>query len=195
MQMVVKFVTPRQTESSLALGSSTTFFNPAEAVPDFQNAVSKAGFPHEFSTPSRIKLASGIPGHYFVARGTILAKPIRPQSVSVPSRRLSTRVEAPGGVWVYWSCEGRDDVSPVRDVSVGGVFIETRKPREVGALTNLHFLCQEGQIRADATVRHADTGEGLGLKFTAVLEQDRPALLALMNRLKYFEAKGWASTG
>jgi hypothetical protein len=93
-------------------------------------------------------------------------------------------VEASRGVWVYWRCDGRDDIAPVRDLSVGGVFIETPKPRELGVITNLHFLCQEGQIRADAAVRHADTGRGLGLKFTAVLDEDRPHLLALMNRLR-----------
>lgn len=93
-------------------------------------------------------------------------------------------MEASRGVWVYWRCDGRDDIAPVRDVSVGGVFIETPKPRDVGIATNLHFLCQEGQIRADATVRHADTGRGLGLKFTAVLEEDRPHLMALMSRLR-----------
>jgi hypothetical protein len=85
---------------------------------------------------------------------------------------------------VYWRCDGKDDIAPVRDLSVGGVFIETPKPRELGLNTNLHFLCQEGQIRADAAVRHADTGRGLGLKFTAVLDEDRPHLLALMNRLR-----------
>jgi hypothetical protein len=106
------------------------------------------------------------------------------QQLTSPSRRLSTRVEASRGVWVYWRCDGRDDIAPVRDLSVGGVFIETPKPREVGITTNLHFLCSEGQIRADAIVRHADAGRGLGLKFTAVREEDRPHLMALMSRLR-----------
>lgn len=72
----------------------------------------------------------------------------------------------------------------VHDLSVGGVFIETPKPQEFGVATNLHFLVQEGQIRADATVRHADDGRGMGLKFTAVREEDRPKLIALMSRLR-----------
>lgn len=105
-------------------------------------------------------------------------------NLTSPSRRLSSRVEATRGVWVYWRCNGRDDIAPVRDLSVGGVFIETSKPKGVGEVTNLHFLCSEGQIRADAIVRHAGEGQGLGMKFTAVLEEDRPHLVALMNRLK-----------
>src|SRR2546429_2129757 len=101
-----------------------------------------------------------------------------------PSRRLTSRVSAPGGVWVYWQCHGQEDVSRVRDMSMGGLFIETPQPRAQGVLTRLHFLVQEGQIRADAVVRHAKSGVGLGLKFTALSEQDRPKLAALLTRLR-----------
>jgi hypothetical protein len=106
------------------------------------------------------------------------------QYVTSPSRRLSARAEVSRGVWVYWSCDGRDDVAPVRDLSVGGVFIETPRPKDVGVIANLHFLCPDGQIRADAVVRHASAGRGLGLKFTAVCDGDRPHLMALMSRLR-----------
>jgi hypothetical protein len=103
---------------------------------------------------------------------------------SAPSRRLTSRVEAPGGVWVYWQCKGRDDVSRVRDLSLGGLFIETNQPCVPGVTAKLHFLVQEGQIRAETIVRHALPGLGLGLKFLAVSEQDRPQLVALMTRLR-----------
>jgi len=96
---------------------------------------------------------------------------------------MTSRVPAPGDVWVYWHCNGREDVSRVRDMSMGGLFIETEDPKAAGALTRLHFLVQEGQIRADAVVRHAKSGAGLGLKFTALNEQDRPKLAALLARL------------
>ncbi|HUC52515.1 MAG TPA: PilZ domain-containing protein [Candidatus Cybelea sp.] len=101
-----------------------------------------------------------------------------------PSRRLTSRVSVPGDVWVYWQCQGREDVSSVRDMSVGGLFIETAEPKAEGVLTRLHFLVQEGQIRADAVVRHAKTGVGLGLKFVALNEQDGPKLAALLTRLR-----------
>jgi hypothetical protein len=93
-------------------------------------------------------------------------------------------VEAPQDVWVYWDCGGREDIARVHDLSMGGLFIETPKPRDVGATTRLNFLVQEGQIRADAVVRHAAAGRGLGLKFTAVSEEDRPHLSALMSRIR-----------
>ena len=106
------------------------------------------------------------------------------QTLTSPSRRLSTRVETPEHVWVFWQGDGRDDVARVHDLSVGGVFLETRKAKDVGAIANLHFLVQEGQIRADATVRHADDGRGIGLKFTAVREEDRRQLMALVSRMR-----------
>ncbi|PYT98768.1 MAG: hypothetical protein DMG38_13940 [Acidobacteria bacterium] len=103
---------------------------------------------------------------------------------SVPSRRLTSRVPAPGDVWVYWKCQGRYDVSLVRDMSLGGLFIETAQLAPSGTPTRLDFLAAEGQIRADAVVRHANAGGGLGLKFTALSKQDRPKLAALIGRLR-----------
>lgn len=100
-----------------------------------------------------------------------------------PSRRFSARVHTPGDVWVCWKCQGHDDISLVRNMSMGGLFIETPQPRPTGTVTRLDFLVAEGQIRADAVVRHAKSGSGLGLKFTALSEQDRPKLAALITRL------------
>jgi len=106
------------------------------------------------------------------------------RTLAFPSRRLTSRIPAPEDVWVFWQCQGREDVSRVRDMSMGGLFIETPQTRAQGVFTRLHFLVQEGQIRADAVVRHAKSDDGLGLKFTAVSEQDRPRLTALLNRLR-----------
>ncbi len=102
------------------------------------------------------------------------------------SRRLNSRVESGKHVWVYWECNGDRDLSRVMDLSLGGLFIETSKIESLGATTNLHFLVQEGQIRADAVVRHVKPGGGLGLKFKAVSEKDCSNLEKLMRRLRSF---------
>jgi hypothetical protein len=99
------------------------------------------------------------------------------------ARRLSSRVNTRDEVWVCWRCNGRDDVSRVRDLSAKGLFLETEGPRTVGATVRLDFLVQEGQIRADAEVQHAKSGEGLGLKFMAVTPEDGTHLAALLTRL------------
>ena len=101
------------------------------------------------------------------------------------SRRRTSRVEAVSGVAVCWRSNGRDDLSRVRNLSVGGLFIETATPRPVGATTKIDFLVQEGQIRADAVVRHLKPATGMGLKFTAVPEADRTRLGMLITRLRH----------
>jgi hypothetical protein len=53
----------------------------------------------------------------------------------------------------------------------------------MGEKIHLNFLAPEGQIRADAIVRHVRPGR-LGLKFIAISEADRVHLTALMMRLR-----------
>lgn len=106
------------------------------------------------------------------------------QEISYPSRRFNARITPPRDVWVYWSCNGRDDVSRTSDLSFGGVFLETKLLRSVGTPAKIDFLVDEGQIRAEAVIRHVRPGLGFGLKFVAVTEQDRPRLAALFRRLR-----------
>jgi len=65
-----------------------------------------------------------------------------------------------------------------------GLFVQTERARHVDAPIRLYFLVQEGQIRAEAVIRHAKPGSGLGLKFTALTEGDGPRLAELMTRLR-----------
>lgn len=69
-------------------------------------------------------------------------------------------------------------------MSMGGVFLRTPTSKAVGTTINLHFLVREGQVRADAMVRHIKPHQGLGLEFTALIDEDRPRLAALMRRLR-----------
>src|ERR1700719_2884931 len=104
------------------------------------------------------------------------------QTATNPSRRVNSRLVVNDDVWVCWHSNGRDDVSRVRDVSLGGLFLQTPAQRPIGAASKLDFLVTEGQIRADAVIRHVSRG-GLGLKFTALSDSDRPRLAALLRRL------------
>jgi hypothetical protein len=65
----------------------------------------------------------------------------------------------------------------------------------LGAKASLHFLVEEGQIRAEAVVCHVEPGRGLGLKFTAVLEEDRHRLAVLMKRLRWLGLLSKFQTG
>lgn len=101
------------------------------------------------------------------------------------SRRALTRLPASEDIWVCWRCNGRDDVSPVLDISIDGLFIQTPHLNvKEGMAAKLDFLVQEGRIKADAVLRHVKRGSGLGLRFIAIGDEDRSRLKALLSRLR-----------
>ena len=99
------------------------------------------------------------------------------------SRRHSKRVETPQGVWVLWRCGRIEDTSRVKDVSVGGLFIETSKVCPIDAIVELHFLVEDGEIRANATVRYVKAGSGIGLQFKTVRSEDQVRFATMVKRL------------
>src|SRR5260370_5004712 len=101
------------------------------------------------------------------------------QKTATPSRRFNSRIALRQDVWVCWQCNGRDDVSRVRDLSLGGLFLETRSPRAIASPTKADFLWGEGQIRADAWSRHVGTGRAWGLKSPGRCHQDPRKLSGL----------------
>jgi hypothetical protein len=98
-------------------------------------------------------------------------------------RRNALRVKAREGVYTLWNYAGQEDLSRVCDLSPGGLFIESSVGVNSGAHVKLHFLADEGQIRATAVVRHVKPGQGLGLKFTAIHGEDCQRLADLIKRL------------
>lgn len=106
------------------------------------------------------------------------------QVTTGPSRRRISRIPIAQDLWVYWESPSGRDISKVRDLSPSGLFLETRARKREGELLNLHFLVQEGQIRAEAVVRHATSGQGLGMKINSVPVQDAPHLIRLISRLR-----------
>ena len=76
-----------------------------------------------------------------------------------------------------------EDTSRVKDLSAGGLFIETRKVCPVDAKVELHFLVQDGEIRVSATVRYVRAGSGLGLQFKTVRGEDQTRFASMVKRL------------
>jgi PilZ domain len=93
------------------------------------------------------------------------------------------RLLATADVWVYWECNRLRDVSHVRDLSMAGLFIETRRSRPKGDLVHVHFLVAEGQVRLDGIVVRCQPN-GLGLKFQSVTKEDIPQLTDLIDRMR-----------
>src|SRR6266478_5522926 len=102
-----------------------------------------------------------------------------------PSRRFTSRVAGLSDLWAFWNCKKHDGLSRVLDLSVGGLCLSIERSERivVGEKVHLNFLTPEGQIRAEAIVRHVRP-ERLSLKFIAISEQDRNHLTALMTRLR-----------
>src|SRR5260370_35589738 len=92
------------------------------------------------------------------------------QKPSYP-RRFFSRVETQVDVWVSWRSNGRKETSRVRDLSLGGLFVETAKPTAVGASVKLYFVVQEGQKGIEAVVRHVKSGV-LGVKVSTMGSPD-----------------------
>lgn len=99
-------------------------------------------------------------------------------------RRRTSRTEADESVYAFWSCAGRESLSRVRDLGCGGLFVESPLEENIDSPVKLHFLVDEGQIRANAVVRHVRRGKGLGLKFIAINDQDSQRLAGLIKRLR-----------
>ena len=99
------------------------------------------------------------------------------------SRRHHKRVDSPPGVSIYWRCGRSEDTSRVRDISVGGVFIETKKTLPIDATVELNFLVEDGGIVAKATVRYVLPGVGVGLQFKNVRTEDQDHFAAMMRRV------------
>jgi PilZ domain len=106
------------------------------------------------------------------------------KAVANASRRCESRIEISDGVWIIWRCGGREMVSTVENISPGGLFAECASPRPFGATVEVYFLVPEGKIAGEAVVKHSQTGRGIGLRFTRILETDRMRMVGLIRRLR-----------
>jgi hypothetical protein len=104
--------------------------------------------------------------------------------IPICSRRYSIRIEVRVPVCVDWNCFGKDELSLIRNLSIGGLFITTPNRHSLAATAKVDFLVPDGQIRAEAAIRHVIARIGLGLKFTALVKEDRPHLAALITRIR-----------
>jgi hypothetical protein len=98
--------------------------------------------------------------------------------------RRSARIQVTKGVWVAWQKpKGSRNVSRVRDVSAGGVFISTTAAVPVGTTLEMLFALPEGETRVTGVVRYSDPAKGFGVEFTDMGAGDRARLQELLRRL------------
>ncbi len=97
--------------------------------------------------------------------------------------RRHQRIATPKGVWVAWQDGKQQNVSRVRDLNVGGLFISTPTPLALGSTVTILLSVPEGEIRSRATVRNIIPGEGMGVQFTEITQQDQERVDKLVTRL------------
>jgi hypothetical protein len=97
--------------------------------------------------------------------------------------RKAARVAVSKGLWVAWQTGGPRNISRVRDLSTGGVFISTTIPVPIGTAVEMLFALPEGEARIHGIVRYADGKNGVGVEFTKMGTGDRARFLELLRRL------------
>lgn len=99
------------------------------------------------------------------------------------SKRRYQRVPTPKGLWVAWQHNNSQNVSRVRDLNVGGLFVATADAPPLGALVQILLSVPEGEIRSQAVVRNVTPGEGMGVEFKDLNAQGADRLEKLVARL------------
>jgi PilZ domain len=98
--------------------------------------------------------------------------------------RRTARVAVALGLWVAWQADGPRHVSRVRDLSAGGVFIQTNIAVPIGTELDMLFALPEGETRVEGVVRYTDRHNGIGVEFTTMGSGDRVRVDQLLRRLK-----------
>jgi len=105
-----------------------------------------------------------------------------PKDTAKSNRRFE-RISTPKGLWVAWQHNTHQDVSRVRDLNAGGLFIATPTPTPQGVTLTILLSVQEGEIRSQAIVRNVTPGEGMGIEFKDMNPADKDRLEKLITRL------------
>lgn len=104
------------------------------------------------------------------------------EETTIVQRRYE-RISLPQGMYVAWYGGDGQEVSRVRTLGMGGLFISTHNPPPVDAKLIFVFEVPGGSVQADAVVRSVVPGEGMGAEFTRLAVSDRILLERLLKRL------------
>jgi hypothetical protein len=97
--------------------------------------------------------------------------------------RRHERISLPQGMSVTWYGSGQQQVSRVKTLSLGGLFLCGANTLRVGTDLTLVFEVPGGMVLAEAVVRNIVPGEGMGVEFTKMNPENRVLLEELLKRL------------
>ena len=102
---------------------------------------------------------------------------------SVFGRRRFERITLPQGMNAAWYGGGDQQVSRVKNLCMGGMFLAVSHARVIGTTLKLVFMVPNGIVQAEGIVRSVVPGEGMGVEFIKMGPQDQALLEALLTRL------------
>jgi hypothetical protein len=97
--------------------------------------------------------------------------------------RRYQRISLPNGMLVGWYGGGDQQVSRVKTLGMGGVFLSVSRVRPIGTSLRLVFEIPGGIVQTEGVVRSVSPDEGMGVEFTNMNPQDRVLLERLLRRL------------
>jgi PilZ domain len=101
--------------------------------------------------------------------------------------RRHQRISLPKGMSVTWYGGGQQQISRVKSLSMGGLFLCGPTMR-VGSDLTLVFEVPGGMVLAEAVVRDIVPDEGMGVEFTKMNAQSQALLGELLARLLRVDA-------
>jgi hypothetical protein len=97
--------------------------------------------------------------------------------------RRHERISLPQGMTVAWYGGGQQQVSRVKTLSMGGLFLCGTITLRIGSDLTVVFEVPGGMVLAEAVVRNNVPGEGMGVEFTKMNPQSQLLLEGLLTRL------------
>lgn len=101
----------------------------------------------------------------------------------VSGTRRYERISLPKGMSVAWYGGGQQQVSRVKTLGMGGLFLIGSHTLPVGANLTLVFEVPGGIVQADAVVRNIVPSEEMGVEFTKMNPEHWVQLEKLISRL------------
>jgi hypothetical protein len=104
-----------------------------------------------------------------------------------PTTRRYPRMKAPKSAVVAWRTAERQEVSRVKTIALGGLFIRTKNPPKAGSTIQMLIVTPRGYLRTRANVRDVIAGEGMGVAIVSMEPEDRGKLERWLRQLAELE--------
>lgn len=77
---------------------------------------------------------------------------------------------------VYFDGQDATGVASTKDISIGGLYMNTKAILPEGSVLLIRIPLEEGQVVTNAEVVYVNEGNGVGLQFQGLSPEDRAAL-------------------